>query len=252
MDKTEAFEIWAPPDSVWSRWVKPVLFAEEVPGEAPPESLQSPPEMNLSWVPAAARQTAIVVDLPGELSTNLGLALALRGYRPVPLYNSAPGPNALVAVGGIQRLLFSTAPQLQNLALPPDAPPVFLLDSLRIGHVSLSPGRFDNRWMIFPEDFPSANFLLGHGFGCVLLVQDFVGQPQRDLAHILLRWQQSRLSILVYGFKSGGALEPMTITRPNHFRKIWYRALVMAGLRRHSGGGFGAMIPDEDAEGGFG
>jgi hypothetical protein len=277
MNKAEVFEIWAPANSVWSPWAKPVLFAEEAPGEAgtalapqspkadiPSPGLQQPcphlmgtgqgegPALHLSWVPAAAGQTAMVLDLPGELSVHFGLALAQRGYRPVPLYNAAPGPNALVDVAQIQRILFQRAPELQTTALPPEAPPAFLLDSARLGHVSLSPGRFDNRWMVFPEDFPSANFLLSRGIGCVLLVQDFVGQPQKDLAHALLRWQESRLSVMVYGFKSGGTLEPITISRPSHFKQLWYRALVMAGLRRHSGGGFGAMVPDVDTEGGFG
>ena len=39
------------------------------------------------------------------------------------------------------------------------APPAFLLDSDRMKAPAPDPGRFDNRWLVFPQDFPSAAFL---------------------------------------------------------------------------------------------
>ena len=51
------------------------------------------------------------------------------------------------------------------------------------------PGTFDNRWVVFPQDFPSAAFLRSRGVAEVLLIQAGA-QPQEDLAHVLLRWQQ--------------------------------------------------------------
>ena len=41
---------------------------------------------------------------------------------------------------------------------------------------------FDNRWLVFPQDFPSANVLLGRGLKHVSLVQDGRDSPRNDLA----------------------------------------------------------------------
>ena len=124
----------------------------------------------------------------------------MRGFRPVPLYDGAPGFNALIDVGPIIGALQKSAIELGNLDLRPDAPPVFLLDSRRTDFGSfVSPGKFDNRWAIFPQDFPSANFLLSRGIRSILLAQQAIAQPLPDLAHALLRWQEARLAILACG-----------------------------------------------------
>jgi hypothetical protein len=249
MDKIATFEIWAPPESGWSAWVKPVLFAETATELFSVAGQTGVTEPDVAWAPSAGGQTAVIVDLPGEMSVLVGMALARRGFRPVPLYNSASGLNPVVNVEGIRRRLFASAAELKALAIPPQAPPAFLLDSTRMGNVSPSPGRFDNRWLVFPQDFPSANYLVSQGIGCVLLVQDTARQPKDDLAHVLLRWQEAHIAIMVYGVQSGGPFQPITVSRPGGFKRLWYRALVLAGLRRHSGGGFGALVPEESDAG---
>ena len=58
-----------------------------------------------------------------------------------------------------------------------------------------SPGKFDNRWVVFPQDFPSATFLRSRGVADVLLIHS--GKSvQEDLAHVLLRWQQGGLRMM--------------------------------------------------------
>ena len=158
------------------------------------------------------------------------MALALRGFRPVPLYDGAPGFNALIDVGPIIGALQKSAIELGNLDLRPDAPPVFLLDSRRTDFGSfVSPGKFDNRWAIFPQDFPSANFLLSRGIRSILLAQQAIAQPLPDLAHALLRWQEARLAILACGALANNPPQSFQIIRPGNFRRLWYRALVLAG-----------------------
>src|SRR5438045_2558006 len=56
-------------------------------------------------------------------------------------------------------------------------------------------GTFDNRWMVFPQDFPSARFLVGQGIRHALLVQKDRAEPQDDLAHSLLRWQEGGIKV---------------------------------------------------------
>lgn len=247
MNGSELFDVWAPADSVWSRWAKPVLFAEQ--GAAPPDPSQPMlvlPELNLSL----DRNTAVVVDLPGMDSVLTGLALAREGFRPVPLFNCGHHSAAVVDTGSILRLLRGGAEILAGLAFSPEAPPAFLLDARRLpSGVSLKPGMFDNRWMVFPQDFPSANFLKSRQIHRVLLLEGG-GQPQpaSDLAHVLLRWQEAGLQIYAAG-PTGEDMRELRVEKPWSFRQAWYRALAVAGLRRNSAGGFGSIIPQPSSGG---
>jgi hypothetical protein len=252
----ELFEIWAPPDSIWSPWVSPVLFAQIKCAEETSE-IADPP--TATWhEPVASRENAIVLDLPGNDAVKLGLALARIGYRPVVAINASPGPAGRPATptwqppevldmapvtkeicGGTLRL------QLQQMSLPVDAPPAFILDGRRtLGTRPLSDELFDNRWMVFPQDFPSAKFLQEHGIQRVTLVQIRNAQPLEDLRHVLLRWQEAGIEIFLKASADAGVPTPIIVSRPSRFRAIWYRALVILGLRRSSAGGFGAYLSE--------
>jgi hypothetical protein len=265
MNMQQLFEIWAPPDAVWSRWAKPVLFAESpavaaVHGAIPsphPASPEPPPPPDEPRDETRAKfqedsVTAFIVDLPGAKSVELGLALARAGYRPVPLYNTAYHPAALVAVGPILDRLEAGREEVEGIR--PGAPPAFLLDAQRGTAASRMPGRFDNRWIVFPQDFPSATFLLSQGIRRAVLLQQASrsGQPQPDLAHVLRRWQEAGLEICLQVPSSEEPPRPLTVQRPSAFRKLAYRALALLGLQRNSAGGFGSIIPEEIAGGGRG
>jgi hypothetical protein len=246
MDAQQLFEIWAPADSVWSRWAKPVLFAS-LGGSPLPLSVETgeavPPGTGFGV--HADPQAAYVVDLPGSAAVDRGIALARDGFRPVPLFNTTRHAAAVLDVEPILARLIAGAAELAGMDIPPQAPPVFLLDSRRLKPaIPLSPGKFDNRWVVFPQDFPSANFLLLQGIQRVVLIGEAGGpdQPQDDLAHVLLRFQQGGLEILRQPADRSSAL-PLDVKRPSKFRSLFYRALVLAGLRRSSAGGFGAVIP---------
>ncbi len=247
MNRVELFETWAPAGSPWSRWAKPVLFAE-MGGER--RAVEGAPELARLGLRQDA-PTAVVVDLPGEEAVMVGLALAQDGYRPVPLFNGARGPLGLasglvlVPVEPVVEWLWQGAEYLERVRLPESAPPAFLLDERRQSpQASPAPGRFDNRWMVFPQDFPSANFLRGQGIRQVLLLQGQAGRsPAVDLAHVLLRWQQGGLALFMAEPSAGGAAQPLVVGKPSRFRSLWYGVLALAGLRRNSAGGFGSLIP---------
>lgn len=247
MNGSELFDLWAPADSVWSHWAKPVLFAEWSPAQPDqPPAVLTLPELHL----ALDRNTAVVVDLPGLDSVLTGLALAREGLRPVPLFNGAHHAAAVVDTGTILRLLQEGADTLAGLAFSPDAPPAFLLDSKRLSPgASPQPGKFDNRWMVFPQDFPSANFLKSREIHRVLLLESG-GQPQpaADLAHVLRRWQEAGLQIYAAD-PTGGNMRELHVEKPSSFRLAWYRALAVVGLRRSSAGGFGSVIPHPSSGG---
>jgi hypothetical protein len=79
----------------------------------------------------------------------------------------------------------------------------------------------------------------------VVFVRDtFLTQPQEDLAHVLLRWQEEGITIASKSARFGDAPVPINVNRPNRFRVIWYRALAALGLRRSDTGGFGGYPTD--------
>lgn len=257
------FAIWAPPESLWSRWAKPVLFTQTSQGKptvqstagfypnttpaAPEPPIQSsiPQVPQYKWNPSLESNTAIIVNLPGEESVTTGLALAKIGYRPVPLYNSTNGPSAVVPLDGIITSLRAGTDTLQSLSIDPNAPPAFLLDSNRIqGLLPPRPGSFDNRWVVFPQDFPSATFLRSRQIDRVLLVQRGNLRPSDDLASVLGLWQQGKIQLLAQDPTTSDLPSPVAV-RPRSPIRMWSRALLLLAIqgRRNNAGGFGTIIP---------
>jgi hypothetical protein len=251
MTKEEIFNAWAPEGVEWSAWAKPVLFAQWPDTVTPPATTPEWAQPDYLWLPQAAVRTAIVVDLPAVESVRTGIAFARRGYRPVPLFNTSHGPSPVVEIAPLVLELGRGARLLQTISLPAHAPPAFLVDSNRMQpSVPPSPGKFDNRWVVFPQDFPSATLLRSRGAVDVLVIQRGE-RAQEDLAHVLLRWQQGGLRILTAS-PSDPAPRQLTVTRPSWFRRAWYRAITAARLRRNNAGGFGAVIPVATSGGRYG
>lgn len=248
------FFIWAPPESIWSPWAKPVLFAElpEVPNALAGTVLPLTDD-EAPWVSVFGRRTAFVIDLPGAASVMRGLQLAGHGYRPVPLYNTSHAHGEVVNTDDLIAGLHTGRNVLPALSIPADAPPAFLLDSERLPSRSpVAPGRYDNRWVVLPQDFPSGNFLRDHGIDTVLLWQTQDIAPREDLAHVLRRWQDAGLRVFL---KHGAPDNPpalITVNRPSAFRSLFHRFAILSGLRRSSAGGFGSVVPEPSQSGGYG
>lgn len=259
MTGRELFGIWAPSGSTWSQWVSPVLFAQiDCKDENVGASLAYPA---IRWHEQQANaETAVVIDLPGAQSIRVALDLAERGYRPVPIINSSPSPDPFFSGSPqsvvvldmsslVKDICIGTA-RLQQLTLASDAPPAFILDAVRLkGTNPLKTEMFDNRWMVFPQDFPSARFLTERKIKRVTLVQSERAQPLEDLSHVLLRWQEAGIEILAKKTGEFDAPSRIIVSRPSRFKASWYRALSTMGLRRSSVGGFGSFIPEPFAAG---
>ncbi len=248
----EHYSIWAPNERVWSQWAKPVLFAfcRTRPPTAAPSSEW--PVLPLS----AERATALLLDLPREQAILHGIGAARAGHWPVPLFNCADGPGATLSLARMLERLAAGTKELSELrnSLPADAPPAFLVDSRRMApDRPLEAGSFDNRYILLPQDFPSAGFLTAHGVRRILWLRSAVEQPDRfgkertgDLAHVLRRWQDGGLEIRC-GDVETGQTEAIRVKRPSLFKSLFYRASALAGLRRNSAGGFGGIIPESTA-----
>ena len=250
MTKEELFNAWAPDGVEWSAWAKPVLFAQWPDTLTPKATDPQWPDANYLWLPQASGRTVLVVDLPAVESVRTGVAFARRGYRPVPLFNTSHGPSAVLELAPLFLALGKGALHLKSISLASNAPAAFLLDADRMQPpVPPSPGKFDNRWVVFPQDFPSATFLRARGVSDVLLIHN--GKSvQEDLAHVLLRWQQGGLRLLSAS-PADSATTELTVPKPSWFRQAWYRALTISRLRRNNAGGFGAVIPMRTSGGGY-
>src|SRR5262245_64385018 len=91
----DGFNAWAPDGAAWTEWAKPVIFLTAS-GSLPTERAAPAPSLDLGNIGAGSGQSAVIVDLPGVEAVDTGLALASRGYRPVPLFNGTQGPSPVI------------------------------------------------------------------------------------------------------------------------------------------------------------
>jgi hypothetical protein len=250
MTKGEVLEIWAPQEATWSRWVKPVLFTF-----MNPEPLNEAGGATRDWEAPMDPHTAVFADLPGAEGVEAGLALASKGYRPIPLYNACPHASvdsdanrivtptpAAVDVGPIVASLFKGAEKLRQLNLPASAPPAFLVDANRRGpgYVPRS-GTFDNRSVVSALDVPSGALLSEQGVQRVILIQA-EPTPQPDLLYVLLAWQQLGIQILFQRPWVKWAPDPVVLKRPSLLVVLSHKLSSAFGARRNEFGSFGAMV----------
>jgi hypothetical protein len=262
MNREEIYEAWVPQAGTWSLWARPVLFGQMSAASgldpAYPTPIrwawdlfgQSPGaggeltwlNLPVDWAPPPLQNAVLVIDLPGAEGTLLGLALAGHGYRPVPLYNGCTGPSELLDQGPILRALRDGAVFLAARALPDDAPPALLLDSRRQSLPQpLRPGMLDNRWKVFPEDFPSAELLQQRGVSRVVWVGH--GQPQEDLARVLRVWQDAGLALEAKDPAVAGPSRQLIVPPTPWWRRLWNRLRSYLGLQKSPGDGFGYLVP---------
>lgn len=203
-----------------------------------------------------------------QAPTQSGWLCCWRGYRPVPIINASPGPAHLqlnyltqpanvahqpvvvLDISPLVREICIGTESLQKLSFASDAPPAFILDSLRLqGTNPIREDLFDNRWMVFFQDLPSAQFLAERKINRVTLVQSRKAQPQEDLSHVLFRWQEAGIEILAMASGDQGVPSKITVSKPSKFRAICYRALAILGLIRNSVGAFGSFLPGSSGTG---
>ncbi len=252
MDPRVIYEAWAPPDGVWSPWAKPVLFAHLSPRE-PPGTVPVPstaPELGLDL--AKAGGMALVLDLPGLESLGLGLQLCGHGYRPIPLFNACLASNFLgdrgdevVPVAPLLSALVQGVDWIKAAGLAAEAPPAFLQEAKRQGAGKpIGPGSFDNRWVVFPTDFPSASFLFRQGIDRVQVIHR--GPLARDLLDVLATWQRGRIELLHCDLETSPTRGPLVLRHlwRSRLRLLARRGWAHLSLWRNPRGGFGGFVPE--------
>ncbi|MCC6984688.1 MAG: hypothetical protein IT535_15605 [Bauldia sp.] len=251
MTPVECFNRWAG-DHEWSDWAKPTLFAQgamrNIVGTAHATDLLNAGgrivDDHARTISAGTgeRRACIVLDYPGDLAVAAGAALSRRGFAPVPLFNGVHSVQSPVIDN--TSLIHALIALADHVTPGADPAPVFLLDSRRL-EGSPSPGRYDNRWVVFPQDFPSGGRLIASGIReCHIITA--ANRIQDDLAHVLKRWQEAGIEMF-----DGvpGSRRPVIVAPPPWYRSVFYRMAAVTGLRPNAYGAFGALIPIAAATG---
>ena len=197
----EVYKIYAPNGVKWVEWIRPVPFVAIDTYHRKP--IVDWVERKIMFLQQYQKDTAIIVDLPGKESIELGIGLAHIGYRPIPLFNGTdeqPGSQATTNTYWVESCLINASQKLKNIPLQHNANPAFLLDSYRTNRYRAKESIFDNSWDIYKQDVPSAEYFKQNDITKIIVVGNTI---QHDLKKILFKWQEKGLTIyLTEGYTS--------------------------------------------------
>lgn len=194
MTNKECYQIWAPSGKKWTEWVRPVPFiAAQANVKGYHIGKLSIPTVD--FIDARFENAAIVVDLPGDESVELGLAFVKKGYRPVPIYNGTiEQENARATVDNqtVGAALLLGAEILKEIEINDDAFPVFLTDKNRLNRFKIDASIYDNSWDVYPQDLPSADYFLKNGIHKIIVISDSIS---KDLKEIFRKYKKKKIDI---------------------------------------------------------
>ncbi len=190
MTNKEIYRIWAPTDSIYSPWVRPVpfIYLNKFQSNSELISVSLP---NIYYLTEYQENTALFIDLPGIDSIKEGISLAYLGYRPIPLFNGTFEPIGSLSTTNnhtIEEGLVWGANELKKINLKSNALPVFLLDTNRLNRRKMNEGVFENSWDIYHQDMPSANFFEQNNINKIIIVGRKV---EEDLNKILYKFPKT-------------------------------------------------------------
>jgi hypothetical protein len=216
MTAKEIFKIWAPTGAKWVDWVRPVPFVGLDNSQGAKQAYRFEIPL-INYLSALPDNTAVIVDLPSSDSIEEGLALAQLGFRPIPLFNGTneqAGAMALVDNRPMEMALQWGASVLAKIALPPNAPPAFLLDSNRLHRYKMKVAIFDNSWDLYDQDLPSAEHFLSSGITKIIVHSE---KLSKDLQKIFQKFLQKGVKIL---FTDGYEMPKEVVIKKRNYDKI--------------------------------
>lgn len=196
MTGKELFRIWAPTGKRWVDWVRPVPFVM-MDEYSKIYNTTNTIIQTADYIGECDKNTAVIVDLPGDESVKEGLALAKAGFRPIPVFNGTieqQGARATVDNQSVGMALMHGARELAELEMDDEAAPAFLLDCNRLHRFKMDVTVFDNSWDVYPQDLPSADYIVSNGIQRVIVVGESVS---KDLKKILFEYQKKKITIFL-------------------------------------------------------
>jgi len=200
VNRKDLFNLWAPHAAgPWTKFAKPALFVH-IDDFALVNLLGQIPSIPGDIAAMLDGKTAVVVDLPCELSVETGIALAQMGLRPVPLYNGIHekkiGTQPIVENAATIDALVSATDVLRHLEIDETAPPAFLLDYDRTKNIADATGMFDNRWSLDFEDMPDAAYVKDAGIERLVIWSH--GQLNDDLMPIMDSYYDAGITVIIF------------------------------------------------------
>lgn len=195
----EIYKIWAPAGKKWVDWVRPVPFVEMEHFAKGYGSFGTTDNgvHGAEYVDDAWKDVAFIVDLPGRESVREGIALAKKGYRPIPIFNGTveqKDARATTDNESASLALMQYAGELTRIELSENARPAFLTDRNRLQRYRVNLGIFDNSWDVYHQDLPTAEYFLANDIHKIVVVGQTVA---RDLAKILCPFQKKGIEIFL-------------------------------------------------------
>jgi hypothetical protein len=206
MINKDVFKIWAPSNKKWVDWVRPVPFIaiNKHTKKFQPANCVLP---CVSYLDKNDTTTAIIVDLPGTQSVEVGILLTQYGYRPIPIYNGTvqqKGSRATTDNSLITSALVWGASKLSDVELEDDASPAFLTDSNRMHRLRIDDSIFDNSWDVYHQDLPSEEYFIKNDIQKILVISDNLTM---DFKKIFAEYTQKKIQI----FWTNGYEEPKRV-----------------------------------------
>lgn len=214
MTNKEIYKMWAPNDVKWTNWVRPVPFIS-IGKDNQIYELTNFELPNIDYIENYNENVAIIVDLPGCDSIKEGIALAKKGFRPIPAFNGTNeqiGAQATVNSHILEAGLIRGVSELEKIELSKDALPAFLIDTNRLNRFRTSISIFDNSWDIYSQDLPTGKYLLENNINKVIVRGDTI---KRDLKNILYKYQKEKIKI----FFTNGYEKPKEV----HINKLFIK-----------------------------
>jgi hypothetical protein len=143
-----------------------------------------------------------IVDLRGAASVGFGYGLSAAAKEPialVPTFNNWPAENEMIPAEETLAAMVEMPPRV-----PPsgdaNARPVFLLDAWRLAYKEedVDEGVTDNRYMLSPADFPSAETLHARGIARIIYVVESRGDDvheEDDLNELFLAYEAAGIEV---------------------------------------------------------
>jgi hypothetical protein len=213
-----------PPGSAWAPYQKATLITA-LDDESRAADLPDVERLDVvadAWTAASAvanaglpAGTMWVVDLRGAGSVAFAAALSQVGRQavaPVLTFNNWPAENEFVPAEETLAALVAMRP-LSPVAAGSQPIPVFLLDAWRLAYRYDAPDAevTDNRYMLTPSDFPSADVLRMRGIERIVYVVEHL-EPGRteedDLHETFLAYQRVGIEISIVDLEMLAATEP--------------------------------------------
>jgi len=185
-----------------------------------------------------------IADLRGAASVAFGATLSrYASVAPVLTFNNWPAEQALVPAEETLAALLVFTPELPQGSAP--ATPVFLLDTWRLAYADQTiDDATDNRYLLGPHDFPSAEQLSSLGIHQVVyLVENrhATNMERDDLHAIFSEWADAGIELSIIDLGDLLGEQPVEPCIVEHRYIPRFRHTIVEGdyFHVHSPGGFG-------------